>query len=563
MTRFFTIMALALLLGHEPSSRPALAGDEAPGDRPKASRRAPERTREFEDAVNRAIARGLVWLREQQLDEGYFSGRHWELSEAMKRALPEQLVEAGPYGREGPAALGILTLSACGEPRDEGRVRRGLEFLRRVYGPGGDSNEDSSAVYGIALTLLALEAYHDPNASGDRHIPEGHRRWIDWMARELASAQVPSSGGFGYAGARRRWDNSNSQYALLGLHAARMLGARVRPSIWRSALEHWLRTQKKGPEVDLFERGEGEWYALGRAEARGWSYSKRSSASSATGSMTVGGLSSVVICRSALIASSEGGFLGSTMGRRSSKALRDGFAWLARHFRVSSNPSQAGSARTDHYYYLYGLERAGILGNTDWIGTHDWYGEGAEYLVEVQLENGSWLARETVLDQELGRTPFFDTCFALLFLRRATRRLVDPAVTNGEGGGTTTPGVMKGVRATRADGLDEESFRTLFKSVFAEWMRVRARSDRDDASAFVRLGPRAVRLLILRLSDSRESVRAAAWDALSRTTSGGPAFGPGDPAREREKAAIAWERWWMVHRAKVERDDAQERFVQD
>ena len=52
-----------------------------------------------------------------------------------------------------------------------------------------------------------------------------------------------------------------------------------------------------------------------------------------------------------------------------------------------------------------------MLFGTERIGSHKWYREGAEVLIENQEKNGSW-KRNTV-----------KTCFAILFLRRATRPL--------------------------------------------------------------------------------------------------------------------------------------------
>ena len=43
---------------------------------------------------------------------------------------------------------------------------------------------------------------------------------------------------------------------------------------------------------------------------------------------------------------------------------------------------------------------------------HDWYREGAEYLIRAQLRSGAWRGG--------GRGGLTNTCFALLFLRRAT-----------------------------------------------------------------------------------------------------------------------------------------------
>jgi hypothetical protein len=90
------------------------------------------------------------------------------------------------------------------------------------------------------------------------------------------------------------------------------------------------------------------------------------------------------------------------------KVLRKGGEWLAAHFSVEENPVR-GSRH--HYYYLYALERAGMLYGTEKFGGHAWYALGARYLLGAQERDGSW-----------GGT--VDTCFAILFLRRATRPLV-------------------------------------------------------------------------------------------------------------------------------------------
>ena len=43
------------------------------------------------------------------------------------------------------------------------------------------------------------------------------------------------------------------------------------------------------------------------------------------------------------------------------------------------------------YYSLYGLERTGRLSGKRFLGDHDWYREGCDYLVRTQnKEEGSW-----------------------------------------------------------------------------------------------------------------------------------------------------------------------------
>jgi hypothetical protein len=69
-------------------------------------------------------------------------------------------------------------------------------------------------------------------------------------------------------------------------------------------------------------------------------------------------------------------------------------------------------------YYLYALERAGMLTGVEKIGSHDWYAEGAKYLLDHQRADGSWPGGE---EEEA----VWNTCFAILFLKRSTRPLID------------------------------------------------------------------------------------------------------------------------------------------
>jgi hypothetical protein len=63
------------------------------------------------------------------------------------------------------------------------------------------------------------------------------------------------------------------------------------------------------------------------------------------------------------------------------------------------------------YYFLWSLERVAMALDLKTIGKKDWYGWGAEILLENQLPDGTWSG-------EYGPGGV-DTCFALLFLKRA------------------------------------------------------------------------------------------------------------------------------------------------
>jgi len=63
------------------------------------------------------------------------------------------------------------------------------------------------------------------------------------------------------------------------------------------------------------------------------------------------------------------------------------------------------------YYFLWSLERVAVALGLDTIGKKDWYGWGAEILLTNQEREGGWRGDYA----DCGA----DTCFALLFLRRA------------------------------------------------------------------------------------------------------------------------------------------------
>jgi hypothetical protein len=98
--------------------------------------------------------------------------------------------------------------------------------------------------------------------------------------------------------------------------------------------------------------------------------------------------------------------------------------WLALHFSPSENPQAARGwegykPSSAFYYYLYALERSGILYGSETFGTRSWYAEGAKVLLERQRSDGSWDLADPKDDS--GRVA--NTCFAILFLRRATEPL--------------------------------------------------------------------------------------------------------------------------------------------
>ncbi|HZU95432.1 MAG TPA: hypothetical protein VFF73_01910, partial [Planctomycetota bacterium] len=128
------------------------------------------------------------------------------------------------------------------------------------------------------------------------------------------------------------------------------------------------------------------------------------------GSMTCSGVAALVISKSEL---EKDKAWWAQYGAKVDQGIRDGCAWLAAHFSVRTNPGSGGW----YYYYMYSVERAGVLAGTYELGKHDWYDEGALRLLELQSADGSWPTNGKI-------TEHCDTCFALLFLERGTIPLV-------------------------------------------------------------------------------------------------------------------------------------------
>jgi len=191
-------------------------------------------------------------------------------------------------------------------------------------------------------------------------------------------------------------DNSNTQYAALGIRACHEAGIIFPREVLERARKWWLDSQHSG--------GKGGGVATGTgAESRGWSYHQEAG-EHAYGSMTAGAVGSLCIYDAILGIKSK-----------DDKAIQSGLAWLAKNFSVTEN---VANGPQHHHYYLYALERAGILAETEFFGTHEWYPEGAQELLKTQRPDGSWGGSWNDVT---------DTCFAILFLRRATRRLTDVA----------------------------------------------------------------------------------------------------------------------------------------
>jgi hypothetical protein len=290
----------------------------------------------------------------------------------------------GPAGghTSGATSLAMLALLTSGVPVDEPAVVRGLKFLRRVPDP-----QSAYATYQLSLMLMTFAAARQWDTDRIR---------MTGIASQLEEFQVKDgqdSGMWNYGRGVASEDNSNTQFAILGLREAAISGIRVSRKTWELTLDHFLKTQN---------------------DDGGWGYQNNLHS---TGSMTCAGISSLVICEQMLGSldndtNPDGSPNCCNHNGRTSAALAHALQWLSRYFAVGVNPGEQGGRWV--LYYLYGVERAGRLSGQRFFGNHDWYREGASYLVERQLRrDGSWSTSSGV-----EADPLVASSFALLFLSK-------------------------------------------------------------------------------------------------------------------------------------------------
>jgi hypothetical protein len=372
------------------------------------------------------------------------------------------------------------------------------------------------------------------------HLDRPDLEWMREMVRWLVSIQQ-GNGAWRYP--EGGYDHSNSQYALLALKEARRVGVRVEDNVFAKALAHFLGAQEKnGPKVARFEEQGGDGvYAAGRYRvrgydrSRGWGYVENSTM---TGSMTAAGTAAVAICASELKEKRH-----KSLVMKGEQSQRDGIAWLGRNFSVRDNP---GMGPSWHYYYLYGLERAGVLSRVVWMGDHRWYAEGARYLVDSQSPDGAWRPGGGMGFGRRGRRPpgtdVVDHSFALLFLARATARAL----------GTVTEQPL--IDLTGAPDLPDREARNLFDAAWKEIGGLEGDRARDRARDFVFFGPRVIGWLLPRLYAEEEASRVRGVAILRAVTGRTFEYPPGGKPAEREAAADRWTAWYLANRAKLALD---------
>lgn len=379
---------------------------------------------DFPAQIDRAIEKGVEWLKARQIKSGADKGS-WGIGEN-----PIYGGGTGPahHNQIGITALALYALLACDVPPDDPVIKLGFEYIETSLKKGKQANTYERATILMAIEALA-DGYVKEKFKGKKKparvdllkfLPKNKENLAKQQVRWLKNCQTPA-GGWRYGTnfvSPGGYDNdvSATQFVLLGLKSASRMGIKVDAEVFLKALQYNLEEQEQdGPVVRRFVDGdgkEGETTGIREDKARGWAYiagSKDAEEARATGSMTTAGVCSLIICKSELMGTKH---YKKKLAADLERGLNDGLAWLEKNYTVDRNPYGFRS----HYYYLYGLERVGMLGNYQRIGTHNWYVDGARVILRQQKEDGHWNT-----GSEINPCDVIDTCFALLFLKKATK----------------------------------------------------------------------------------------------------------------------------------------------
>jgi len=181
------------------------------------------------------------------------------------------------------------------------------------------------------------------------------------------------------------WDNSNSQFGLLGVWSGAECGVEVPMQYWQAVQKHWTDCQ--------LDTGQWTYDAIRTTPSYG---------------MTVGGLASLFVTHDYIDTPMHIG--PKSAGRDPfTPALSKGLAYLD-----SGDNSVAVIDGEIYYlgYNLFGLERTALASGFKFFGRHDWFRTLATRVIPLQWPNGSFGRSDAGFDTVA------DTAFTLVFFAR-------------------------------------------------------------------------------------------------------------------------------------------------
>ncbi|MFO0841930.1 MAG: HEAT repeat domain-containing protein [Gemmataceae bacterium] len=362
--------------------------------------------------IDRAVDRGVAALKAmQQADGTWPSNAPGELGSTALAALAllecdvpktdRSIVAAARAVREAgftetktySVALSILFLDKLDEPADTPLIESLI--VRLIAGQRADGGWSYNCPGPAAQEVRRLRTGRDLS-----RMPDKGKRNKDDLPKEIRD-QLVAVERLGALAADPRAiatsDNSNTQFATLGLWVGRRYGVPTQGTLLKAAQRFRLSQNADG----------------------GWGYNSGVGATTSSAAMTCAALFALAAGHGAAFDAKKAKdpkLEKEDVGKDA--PLNTGLAALA---TVVGSPVGWNGAGPRHpavtgasgkaFYYLWSLERVAVVLNLDTIGKKDWYAWGAEILVANQEADGHWRGEYYTYGA--------DTAFALLFLKKA------------------------------------------------------------------------------------------------------------------------------------------------
>lgn len=299
----------------------------------------------------------------------------------------------------GMTCLATLALLTAGEkPTGWLTEKKVLSFIRELH---------PTTTYVVGLQTMVLAEVNDV-----RDITT-IRANVEWLLKSRVYNNGKLAGWWYEQGTGAAPDNSNTQYALLGLYAGKTYLANhdakspIQQQDWEEIQRYYIDTMQKDG------RGGGWAYQTG-TEIRH--------------TMTMAGLSGLFIAGLELDVSDQQldektGIAAKCGTYKENQTIANALKWLdsPRHGGKGSEKNFTFITPGTSFYNIYGIERVGRLSGERFLAGHDWYREGCELLTgKVQSDlnqkvDGSWEYRSLGIVDGMKDV---STSFALLFLAK-------------------------------------------------------------------------------------------------------------------------------------------------
>jgi hypothetical protein len=363
---------------------------------------------EEQKKVDAAVQKGVEFLKKKQLPNGRWpSFANYQIAPtalagltlletgvrpsdpAVARAVQQVRDSAPGLSLTYELSLVILFLDRLGDARDRELIQQlTVRLAAAQTAQGGwsyhcpvSSREDHELIFGVLKELKTRtpeELLRDPRSLASRLHP---RRHLAVMLPDQARPNNFYRGG---------GDNSNTQFAILALWAARKHDV---------PLDRTLALINK--RFRASQNADGRWFYVGNGEV-----SRQVPGKGPLPTMTCAGLLGVAV-----------GFGLQDAGKGAVRPDQDpivqkGLKHLSQFIGQPGAHPRGSKPPMQELYFLWSAERVAVLYQLKTIEGKKWYEWGAEVLTENQRPDGSWQGGGH------GSIPVTDTCLALLFLQR-------------------------------------------------------------------------------------------------------------------------------------------------